>query len=94
MDHFSRVFGIGPMEFVQRVRLRTAARMLTGTDLPIKVVASSVGYASRSSFSKVFETEFGVAPGQYRLVGSQDEAEPERIEDHAKTVPDRTTAPA
>ena len=86
MDHFSREFGIGPMEFVQRVRLRVAARMLTGTDLPIKIVASSVGYASRSSFSRVFETEFGIAPGQYRLVGSQDEGEPERVEDVAEIV--------
>lgn len=84
--HFSEVFGVGPMEFVQRVRLRVAARLITGTDLPIKVVASSVGYASRSSFSKVFEAEFGVPPGQYRLVGSQDEAEPERVEDAVGVV--------
>ena len=82
-SQFSAVFDVGPMEFVQRVRLRVAARLLTGTDLPVKVVAASVGYASRSSFSKVFEAEFGVAPGQYRLVGSQDEGEPERVEDAA-----------
>ena len=93
MDHFTRTFGIGPMEFVQRVRLRLAARTLTGTDLPIKVVAASVGYASRSSFSKVFEAEYGVAPGQYRLVGSQDEGEPERIEDGGSIVLDRTPEP-
>lgn len=66
---FSDVFGRGPMEFVQSVRLRIAARVLTSTDLPIKVIAASVGYASRSSFSKAFEVEFGAAPTQFRLVG-------------------------
>lgn len=92
--HFARVFGVGPMEFVQRVRLRVAARMLTGTDLPIKVVAAGVGYASRSSFSKTFEAEFGVTPGQYRLVGGQDEGEPERIEDGATVLLAPTQVPA
>ena len=90
VKHFSDAFGVGPMAFVQRVRLRIAARTLTGTDLPIKVVAASVGYASRSSFSKVFEAEYGVAPGQYRLVGSQDEGEPERIQNDAGGIEHHT----
>ncbi len=45
---FVEVFGQGPMDFVQKVRLRIAARLLTATDLPVKVIASSVGYASRT----------------------------------------------
>ena len=77
---FSDVFGQGPMEFVQRIRLRIAARLLTSTDLPIKVIAGSVGYASRSSFSKAFEIEFASAPTQFRMVGGQDEGEPKRID--------------
>lgn len=91
-ERFSETFGHGPMEFVQRVRLRVAARLLTGTDLPIKVIAGSVGYASRTSFSKAFEAEFGVPPSQYRLVGSQDEAEPERVQDHPGVAPNYTYA--
>ncbi len=35
-ERFSHVFGQGPMDFVQRVRLRIAARLLTATDLPVK----------------------------------------------------------
>ncbi len=87
---FSDVFGRGPMEFVQSVRLRIAARLLTSTDLPIKVIAGSVGYASRSSFSKAFEVEFGAAPTQFRLVGGQDEGEPQRIEGTPPNVVERT----
>ena len=78
-ERFSEVFGQAPMDFVQRVRLRIAARLLSGTDLPVKVIAGSVGYASRSSFSRAFEAIYGAAPTDFRRFGSQDEAEPERV---------------
>ncbi len=54
-DRFSQVFEQAPMDFVQRVRLRIAARLLTTTDLPVKVIASTIGYASRTAFSRAFE---------------------------------------
>ncbi len=90
-ESFATAFGQGPMEFVQRVRLRIGARILTATDLPLKVIADSIGYASRSSFSKAFEAQYGVAPTQFRLVGGQDEGEPQRIE---TTCPDVIADPA
>ena len=77
---FAEVFGQGPMDFVQRVRLRIAARLLTATDLPVKVVAASVGYASRSAFSRVFEATYGLTPTDFRSVGGGDEVEPERVD--------------
>ena len=79
-EQFSQNFGQGPMDFVQRVRLRIAARLLSATDLPVKVIAGSVGYASRSAFSRVFEATYGSAPSDFRSFGGHDEAEPERIE--------------
>ena len=80
---FSRVFGQAPMDFVQSVRLRIAARLLTSTDLPVKVIANSIGYASRTSFSRAFEACYGAAPANFRAVGSDAEAEPQRIEGHS-----------
>ena len=78
-DRFSQVFGQAPMDFVQGVRLRIAARLLTTTDLPIKVVAGAVGYASRSAFSRAFETVYGAGPVDFRCFGGQDEGEPQPI---------------
>lgn len=78
-ERFSQVFSQGPMEFVQKVRLRIAAGLLTGTDLPVKVIASSVGYESRSSFSRTFEAAYGAAPTTFRSTGGQ-EARPRAIE--------------
>ena len=67
-DHFSRTFQQGPMEFVQKARLRVAARLLTTTDLPLKVVAQSIGYATATPFSRAFRSVYGVDPASYRTL--------------------------
>lgn len=68
-EAFSRAFGQGPMEFVQKTRLAAAMRLLTTTDLPVKVVATSVGYASRSHFSRAFAAAYGMDPSRLRSSG-------------------------
>ncbi len=78
-DRFSEVFKQAPMDFVQRVRLRIAAQLLSSTDLPVKMIAGSVGYASRSSFSRAFEAIYGAAPTDFRRFGGQNEVEPEKV---------------
>jgi AraC-like DNA-binding protein len=65
--HFTLAYDMSPKCFVQTARLATAARMLKGTDLPVKSVAASVGYASRSHFSRAFQAKFGVDPSAFRL---------------------------
>ncbi len=51
---------------MQRVRLHHAAHLLSTTDLPIKIIASSVGYASRSHFSRAFRDAYDTDPTTYR----------------------------
>ena len=65
-DHFSRTFGQGPIEFVQKTRLRVAARLLDATDLPVLAIAQSIGYAGARSFARAFEAVYGSAPSRYR----------------------------
>lgn len=77
-EHFSRAFQQGPMDFVQKVRLRTAARLLATTDLPVKVIAQSVGYAGPAPFSRAFRGVYGADPTAYRGLGDHDEREPGR----------------
>ena len=90
---FAEVFHQGPMDFVQKVRLRIAARLLTATDLPVKVIASSVGYASRTAFSRVFEITYGLPPSDYRSFGGGDEVEPERVESRDRSPPATSLEP-
>jgi len=65
-DHFTAAFGRAPMDFLRDVRLSKASRLLRSSDRPIKQLALSVGYDSRSYFSRAFKAHFGVSPAAYR----------------------------
>ena len=69
-SHFHDAFERTPIDFVKEVRLNLAARLLRTTDLPVKVVARRVGYASRSYFSRAFKARYRVDPLGFRQ-GSQ-----------------------
>ncbi len=66
---FAEAFGRTPMEFVKETRLRRAAELLRNTDLPVKVVAHRVGYASRSYFSRAFKAHYRLDPAAFRRSG-------------------------
>ena len=74
-EHFTRAFRQGPIDFVQKVRLRVATRLLTTTDLPLKVIAKSVGYAGSAPFSRAFRAVYEADPTTYRAAGIHDERE-------------------
>ncbi|HEX8571042.1 MAG TPA: AraC family transcriptional regulator [Caulobacteraceae bacterium] len=59
-------YGATPFKFVQNVRLRTAARLLQTTQLPVKSIAAAAGYASRSHLSRSFRAAYGVDPSAFR----------------------------
>lgn len=63
---FAEAFGQTPMEFVQKTRLHRAAQLLAATPLPVKVIAGSLGFASRSHFSRAFRRAYVVDPTAYR----------------------------
>ncbi|MEE7506826.1 AraC family transcriptional regulator [Methylobacterium mesophilicum] len=65
-ERFSAIFDEGPIEYLQRARLQRAAKMLTASPMPVKVIAESVGYASRSYFSHAFKAAYGCDPSAYR----------------------------
>ena len=89
-DHFSRAMGSGPMEFVQAVRLRAAARLLENTGLPVKAVAAAVGYTDPNAFSRAFRGAYGMDPTAHRhhAVGGL----PSSPEAHLDGIPCTATA--
>jgi len=72
-DRFTRSLEQTPMEFVQHVRLRLGAELLRATDLPIKIIAASVGYSSRSYFSRAFRQAHGIDPRAFRIRSARNE---------------------
>ncbi|HEY0012298.1 MAG TPA: helix-turn-helix domain-containing protein [Allosphingosinicella sp.] len=63
---FGEAFGMTPMEFVAKTRLYHAANMLRTSKLPIKVIAGSIGFSSRSHFSRAFRDAYGKDPSAFR----------------------------
>ncbi len=68
---FRRDMGRGPKEFLNRLRLRNAARLLCQTTANVKEVAARCGFSSEHYFHLVFRREFGCTPGAYRFEHSR-----------------------
>lgn len=58
--------GISPNEFIRKVRLEKAKKMLETNDLNVNEVIYEVGFSSSSYFAKCFKKEFGYLPMQIK----------------------------
>ncbi|WP_319945732.1 AraC family transcriptional regulator [Nocardia macrotermitis] len=65
-QRFTATLGIPPQTYLTWWRMTLAARLLREADLPLRTVATRVGYVSEYAFAKAFKREFGTAPGRYR----------------------------
>ena len=64
--YFKNCTGQGVLEYVQALRKKEAASLLSGTDEPVQVVGERIGMPNVSSFIRFFKQQTGVTPGQYR----------------------------
>src|SRR6185369_12918656 len=63
---FARVLGVTPHQYLVRCRLRHAARLLAGDDLPITEIAFRVGFGDLSNFVRTFHRAAGASPRKFR----------------------------
>jgi AraC family transcriptional regulator len=63
---FRRAFGCTMGEYVRRLRIETACRKMTNSELPLDEIALVVGFYDQSHFSNVFKRLTGATPSQYR----------------------------
>lgn len=63
---FSRTFGETPQDFLTRLRMERARRLLTAGDLPVTEVCLEVGYSSLGTFSSRFTALTGQSPTEFR----------------------------
>lgn len=63
---FKAALGLTPMDFVTRVRLDLAHRLLLSTGIAVEGIAATVGFSSRSHFSRLFREHYGTDPSSFR----------------------------
>jgi AraC-like DNA-binding protein len=63
---FKRHTGLGVREYAKRKRLQMAAERLTTTNLPVKVIATDLGYKNTSHLSRLFEKQLHLSPSRFR----------------------------
>ncbi len=67
---FSRIFrektGESFVEYITRVRMEAAARLLLDPVLSIKEVCASCGYIDPNYFGRLFRKQFGMLPEEYK----------------------------
>lgn len=63
---FKKELNISIMDYLLKVRMEEAKKLLKIPDLQIDVIAARTGYADSSYFTKVFRKYEGMTPSQYR----------------------------
>ena len=63
---FKMKFGEGFTEYVTKLRMERALRLMCEYDIAIKDIGPAVGYLDTAHFYRVFKKHFGFTPGQMR----------------------------
>lgn len=58
--------GMGPLEYINMVRIQTACEYLKTTDKSITEIAQLCGFITNSTFNRNFSRLMGVSPSQWR----------------------------
>jgi AraC family transcriptional regulator len=63
---FKSAFKITPYQYLTKVRLQQACRLLIENDAPVSDIVISCGFQDESSFSRLFKARVGVSPSIFR----------------------------
>lgn len=75
---FKEATGFTLLEYVHRMRVREAQKLLLATRLPMTAVAERVGFESGTHFGRVFKSVCGLSPLQYRKSAAAPSGSPVR----------------
>jgi two-component system response regulator YesN len=68
--YLSRLFkekeGVNFVDYLTRLRLEEAKKLLVQTNDKVAAIAERVGYAEANYFSRIFRRHFGMSPSEYR----------------------------
>jgi AraC-like DNA-binding protein len=82
---FTALFGETPQDYVKRLKLAEAKRLLVTTSLPVGEVCLQVGYNSLGTFSTQFRKREGNSPKEFRYIARTFYRTPDRS--HSRFIP-------
>ena len=65
-DGFTKKYGKSIFSYISEVRLNEAHETLVNTEVPMKIIAKSLGYSHVNHFISAFGKQFGYSPGSLR----------------------------
>lgn len=65
-NRFRHLVGMTPLSYLTDWRMLKAKELLKSGDVPLNLIADSVGYKSEASFIRVFRKKFDLTPGKFR----------------------------
>ncbi|PIE49050.1 MAG: hypothetical protein CSA39_04700 [Flavobacteriales bacterium] len=65
-EGFRVLFAKTVTEFIRHVRLENAKHLLDTTDYNISQIVYTIGFSSRSYFSKIFREKYKISPSKYK----------------------------
>ncbi len=66
---FKRDYGMAPLEYLMRIRLRKACELLAAGDLALGEIAARCGFCTPSYFAMQFRKHFKLSPRAFRAAG-------------------------
>lgn len=67
-ERFHEITGYPVMDYLIRLRLYLASKMLKETLLPISEIIERVGFSDITHFGRMFKKSFGYSPSEYRSI--------------------------
>lgn len=64
---FSAQMGVNFVDYINNVKMKRAAYLLTHTRLKIIEIAGALDYKDMGYFLKRFKAKYGITPSQYRI---------------------------
>jgi AraC-like DNA-binding protein len=62
--HFKKIIGISPLQYIKKLKLQEAKRLMILENMDIEGASFYVGYQSTSQFSREYTNYFGITPSK------------------------------
>lgn len=63
---FRESYQVSPKRYLMDLKLKRACKLLATTELPVALIAESLGFTDQFIFAKQFRGKYGMAPTKYR----------------------------